>query len=110
VNNISVGSFVATLREPDQEFIYRTASQYSYLNRYRFADEGNINIPDQGRLNGRKPRAYDEDEDARFIVLWVYLNASHADEHEFQEIAPGERAAFVDYFGQLVALDQDRRI
>jgi hypothetical protein len=51
-----------------------------------------------------------DDDDARFIFLWIAFNAAYADEREFQGIAPGERAAFIDFFGRLVALDQRRRI
>lgn len=50
------------------------------------------------------------DDDARFIFLWVAFNAAYADKQEFQAVAPGERAAFVDYFGRLVAPDQERSI
>jgi hypothetical protein len=49
------------------------------------------------------------DDDARFIFLWVAFNAAYADEREFQSLAQGERAAFVDYFGRLVEQDQGRR-
>jgi hypothetical protein len=51
-----------------------------------------------------------DDEDARFIFLWIAFNAAYADEREFQSVAPGERAAFVDYFGRLAACDEGRRI
>ena len=51
-----------------------------------------------------------DDDDARFVFLWIAFNAAYADEREFQAAAPGERAAFVDYFGRLVALDDGRRI
>lgn len=51
-----------------------------------------------------------DDDDARFIFLWISFNAAYADEREFQGIAPGERAAFIDFFGRLVALDMERRI
>ncbi|MGO6846282.1 HEPN domain-containing protein [Rhizobium ruizarguesonis] len=54
--------------------------------------------------------ACDEDHDARFIFLWIAFNAAYADEREFQTVAPGERAAFLDFFGRLVALDRDKRI
>lgn len=57
-----------------------------------------------------RAEACDGDDDARFIFLWIAFNASYADEREFQAIAPGERAAFNDFFGRLVALDSDRRI
>lgn len=51
-----------------------------------------------------------DDDDARFIFLWIAFNAAYADEREFQAIAPGERAAFLDYFGRLVALDDEKRV
>lgn len=51
-----------------------------------------------------------DDDDGRFIFLWIAFNAAYADEREFQSAAPGERAAFVDYFGRLVAQDEGRRI
>lgn len=57
-----------------------------------------------------RAEACGEDDDARFIFLWIAFNAAYADEQEFQAVAPGERAAFVDYFGRLVALDGDQRI
>lgn len=51
-----------------------------------------------------------DDYDARFVFLWIAFNAAYADEREFQSIASGERAAFVDYFGKLVGLDKERCI
>lgn len=51
-----------------------------------------------------------DDDDARFIFLWIAFNAAYADEREFQSIAPGERAAFQDYFGRLVTHDHGHRI
>ena len=54
--------------------------------------------------------ACDDDDDARFIFLWIAFNAAYADEQEFQSIATGERAAFVDFFRRLDQLDKDRRI
>ncbi|WP_420859780.1 hypothetical protein [Marivivens marinus] len=54
--------------------------------------------------------ACNDDDDARFIFLWIAFNAAYADEQEFQSIAPGERAAFLDFFGRLDQLDKDRRI
>ena len=51
-----------------------------------------------------------EDDDGRFIFLWIAFNAAYADETSFHSFAPGERSVFVDYFGQLVALDKDSRI
>lgn len=57
-----------------------------------------------------RAEACGEDDDARFIFLWIAFNAAYADEQEFQTVAPGERATFLDYFGRLVALDEDQRI
>ncbi|GMG81456.1 HEPN domain-containing protein [Paralimibaculum aggregatum] len=57
-----------------------------------------------------RAEACGDDDDARFIFLWIAFNAAYADEREFQSIAPGERTAFVNYFGRLVACDDDRRI
>jgi hypothetical protein len=51
-----------------------------------------------------------DDDDARFIFLWIAFNAAYADEREFQGAAPGERAAFLDFFIKLVTLDEDKRI
>ncbi len=51
-----------------------------------------------------------DDHDARFIFFWIAFNAAYADEREFQTAPPGERAAFTEYFGRLVARDDDRRI
>jgi hypothetical protein len=47
------------------------------------------------------------DDDARFIFLWIAFNA---DECEFPTVQPDERAAFADFFGKLIALDDQRRI
>ncbi len=57
-----------------------------------------------------RAEACGEDDDARFIFLWIAFNAAYADEREFQAAAPGERAAFSDYFERLVTLDGDKRI
>ena len=57
-----------------------------------------------------RSEACDGDDDARCLFLWIAFNAAYADEREFQSIAPGERAAFLDFFGKLVALDNERRI
>ena len=57
-----------------------------------------------------RAEACGDDDDARFIFLWIAFNAAYADEREFQSAAPGERAAFVDYFGKVVSRDEGRRI
>lgn len=51
-----------------------------------------------------------EDEDARFIFLWIAFNAAYADEREFQAVIPSERAAFAGYFERLAVLDSEKRI
>lgn len=58
---------------------------------------------------GRAEAARD-DNDARFIFLWIAFNAAYADEAEFQAIAPDQRSSFQGYFGKLVELDTGRRI
>lgn len=57
-----------------------------------------------------RAEASGDDADARFGFLWIAFNAAYADETEFQRAPPGERAAFVGYFGRLVALDREKRI
>lgn len=57
-----------------------------------------------------RAEACGDDDDARFIFLWIAFNAAYADKREFQSVAPGERTAFVDYFGRLVARDEGGRI
>ena len=57
-----------------------------------------------------RAEASDEDDDARFVFLWIAFNASYADEREFHAATPSERTAFTDYFERLVALDKERRI
>ena len=58
---------------------------------------------------GRAESASD-DNDAKFIFLWIAFNAAYADEMEFQAIAPDQRSSFQGYFGRLVELDTGRRI
>ena len=50
------------------------------------------------------------DDDGRFIFLWIGFNAAYADEEEFHNAAPGERAAFASYFRKVVALDPGQRV
>lgn len=57
-----------------------------------------------------RAEACKEDHDARFIFLWIAFNAAYADEREFQSITQGERATFLEFFGQLTELDTDQRI
>jgi len=57
-----------------------------------------------------RAEACEGDDDARFIFLWIAFNAAYADESEFQSIPQGERAAFLDFFGRVTALDTERRI
>src|SRR3546814_21044016 len=45
-----------------------------------------------------RAEACGEDDDARFVFLWIAFNAAYADETEFQVVQPGERADFVGYF------------
>ena len=57
-----------------------------------------------------RAEAFDGDDDARFIFLWIAFNAAYADEREFQQAPQGERAAFVEFFGRLTVLDPEKRI
>ena len=50
------------------------------------------------------------DDDARFIFLWIGFNAAYADEEEFHNAAPRERAAFAAYFRKVVALDPGQQV
>lgn len=54
----------------------------------------------------------EDDEDARFVFLWIAFNAAYANEREVQNFAytGGERGEFLRYFSQLVEMDHDQRI
>lgn len=45
------------------------------------------------------------DEDARFIFLWISFNAAYADETDFQGTTIGERATFINFFNRLTQHD-----
>lgn len=49
-----------------------------------------------------------DDEDVRFILLWVGFNAAYADDVNAE--SNSERGAFKAYFDALVSLDHDARI
>ena len=51
-----------------------------------------------------------QDDDARFIFLWIAFNAAYANERDFQVAVQSEREVFLEYFRKLVSLDADRRI
>lgn len=51
-----------------------------------------------------------QDDDARFIFLWIAFNAAYANERDFQVASQSEREVFLEYFNKLVSLDADRRI
>lgn len=57
-----------------------------------------------------RAEAAGDDHDASFVFYWIAFNAAYADEREVHAVAQGERAAFAEYFGRLVALDTERRI
>ncbi len=57
-----------------------------------------------------RAESFGDDNDARFIFLWIAFNAAYADEREFQTMPIGERTSFVDYFRKLVARDKEQRI
>ena len=51
-----------------------------------------------------------DDEDARFIFLWIAFNAAYANEQNPVGTAKGERKVFDGFFKRLVSLDEDSRI
>ena len=51
-----------------------------------------------------------ENDDARFLFLWIAFNAAYADEQKFHSVPPAERTAFNDYFTKLIALDNEKHI
>lgn len=57
-----------------------------------------------------RAEACGDDNDARFIFLWIAFNAAYADETAFSDPRPGERTAFLDYFRKAVSFDRDQRI
>ena len=50
-----------------------------------------------------------EDDDARFIFLWIAFNAAYADEEVFRDVAPAERTAISDFFQKVVPLDVEHQ-
>lgn len=63
---------------------------------------------------GRAENCDRDDDDARFLFLWIGFNAAYADENEFQGVPspeqPRERVAFRRFFGKLVDLDREGRL
>ncbi|MFD1694954.1 HEPN domain-containing protein [Roseibium aestuarii] len=57
-----------------------------------------------------RAEACGDDEDARFLFLWIAFNAAYAEERDFGAIAPSERSRFQEFFRKLVKLDAGRRI
>lgn len=54
-----------------------------------------------------------QDDDARFLFLWIGFNAAYAKEADFHASVAqyaGERTTFKEYFERLVDLDCDKRI
>ncbi|GHE78942.1 hypothetical protein GCM10019059_41990 [Camelimonas fluminis] len=52
----------------------------------------------------------DQNEDGRFIFLWIAFNAAYADERKLQSGPWGERSNFLEFFNSLSALDREKRI
>jgi hypothetical protein len=50
-----------------------------------------------------------DDQDARFIFLWVAFNAAYAEDRGDADLA-SERSSFTDYFERVIALDSGQRI
>lgn len=57
-----------------------------------------------------RSEACDDDEDARFLFLWIAFNAAYAEERDFGSRPSSERSRYQDFFQMLVNLDGDRRI
>lgn len=57
---------------------------------------------------GRAEQA--DDDDGKFVFLWIAFNAAYADERDFQPEPPLARNSFKSYFGKVVSLDEEKRI
>ena len=51
-----------------------------------------------------------DDDDGKFIFLWIAFNAAYADERDFQAELPKEWESFMSYFCKVVTLDAEQRI
>ena len=51
-----------------------------------------------------------DDDDGKFIFLWISFNAAYADERDFQTEPPKEWESFKSYFCKVVTLDTEQRI
>lgn len=51
-----------------------------------------------------------DDNDARFIFLWIAFNAAYANDEEFGIATSGDRQAFSAYFEKLDSFDNEQRI
>lgn len=51
-----------------------------------------------------------DDDDARFIFLWIAFNAVYADERTLRDDTLGESSVFGDFFRKAVDLDAGRRV
>lgn len=51
-----------------------------------------------------------DDDDGKFIFLWIAFNAAYADERDFQGEPPKEWESFKSYFCKVVTLDTEQRI
>lgn len=58
---------------------------------------------------GRAEKAND-DEDARFLFLWIAFNAAYAQQQDFGTRPASERSRYQDFFRMLVELDEERRV
>ena len=57
---------------------------------------------------GRAEQA--DDDDGRFIFLWIAFNSAYANERDFHAGRPEEWESFNSYFRKVVTLDADQRI
>jgi len=91
------------------ELSFESLKQKQREHRENFPENVNLRVHRSLSWIGRAETCIDDD-DARFIFLWIAFNAAYADEREFQSIQTGERVAFLDFFGRLVDVDKSNRI
>ena len=78
-------------------------------NRDDFPEELGLRIHRTISWVGRAEKSSD-DNDARFIFLWIAFNAAYAGGSQYRYTSPGERMMFSEYFARLVSVDADKRI
>ena len=57
-----------------------------------------------------RAEAEEDDDDARFVFLWIAFNAAYADQEEFLRGEANERSSHTRYFRTVVGLDTGGRV